>query len=110
MAQLPRDGADDDGLAPKDGNPGDRRHRRRDRDHQEGDRAPLDRMKLLAQAPADVAAAGDAPDMLGSRRHSIRHRLDPGGEALARLATDTSSVGGALNTGEIGTQSRCPSE
>jgi hypothetical protein len=39
MAQVPRDGAADDGLAPKDGNPGDRRHRGEDRDHQEGDRA-----------------------------------------------------------------------
>jgi len=66
-------------------------------------------MKLLAQAPADVAGAGDAPDMLGSRRHSLRHRLDPGGKALARLATNTSSIGGSLNAGEIGTKSRCPS-
>jgi hypothetical protein len=65
------------------------------------------RMKLLAQAPADVAGAGDAPDMLGSRRHSLR--LDPGGEALARLAPNTSSIGGSLDTGEIGTKSRCPS-
>ena len=107
MAQVPRDGAADDGLAPKDRNPGDRRHRGEDRDHQEGDRASLDRMKLLAQAPADVA--DDAPDMLGSRRHSLRHRLDPGGKALARLATNTSSIGGSLNAGEIGTKSRCPS-
>jgi hypothetical protein len=64
-------------------------------------------MKLLAQAPADVAGGSDAPDMLGSRRHSLRHRLDP--EALARLATNTSSIGGSLNTGEIATKSRCPS-
>jgi hypothetical protein len=42
MAQVPRHGADDTGLAPQDGNPGDRRHRGEDRDHQEGDRAPLD--------------------------------------------------------------------
>jgi hypothetical protein len=44
--------------------------------------------------------------MLGSRRHSLRHRLDPGREALARLATNTSGTGGSLNTGEIGTKSR----
>jgi hypothetical protein len=50
----------------------------RNRDHQEGDRAPLDCMKLLAQAPADVADAGDAPDMLGSRRHSVRVFTQPG--------------------------------
>jgi hypothetical protein len=83
------------------------RDRGEDRDHQEGDRAPLDRMKLLAQPPAEVAGTGDAPDMLGSRRHSLRHRLDPGGEAQARLATNTSSIGGSL-TREIGTRSRCP--
>jgi hypothetical protein len=40
--------------------------------------APTDRMKLPAQA-TDVADAGNAPDMLGSRRHRLRHRLDPGG-------------------------------
>lgn len=107
MAQVPRDGAADDRLAPKDGNPGDRRHRREDRDHHE--RAPLGRMKLLAQAPADVAGAGDVPDTLGSRRRSLRHRPDPGSEALARLATNTPSIGGSLNTGEIVTKSRCPS-
>jgi hypothetical protein len=106
MAQVPRDSAADDGLAPKDRNPGDRRHRGEDRDHQKGDRVPLDRMKLLAQAPADVDNAGDAPDMLGSRRHSLRHRLDPGG---GPGATNTSSIGGSLNMGEIGTKSRCPS-
>jgi hypothetical protein len=88
---VPRGGPADDGLAPKGRNPGDRRHRGEDRDHQEGDRAPLDRMKLLAQPPAEVAGAGDAPDMLGSRRHSLCHRL--GGEAQARLATNTSSIG-----------------
>ena len=88
MAQVPRDGAANDGLAPKDRSPGDRRHGGEDRDHQEGDRAPPDRLKLLAQAPGDVADGGDAPDMLGSRRHSLRHRLDPGGKAPARLAQD----------------------
>jgi hypothetical protein len=88
MAPVPRAGAADDGVAPKDGDAGDRRHRGEDGDHQEGDRAPLDRIKLLAQAPADIADAREAPDMLGSRRHSLRHRLDPGRKALARLAQD----------------------
>jgi hypothetical protein len=33
MAQVRRPGADDDGLAPKDGTSGDRRYHGEDRDH-----------------------------------------------------------------------------
>jgi hypothetical protein len=86
VAQVPRTAPPMTGLASTDHNPGDRRHRGEDRDHQEGDRAPLDPRKLLARARAYVAATGDAPDMLASRRHSLHHRVDPGGKALARLA------------------------
>jgi hypothetical protein len=110
VAQVAGTASSMTGLASTDHNPGDRRHRGEDRDHLEGDRAPLDPRKLLAQARAYVAATGDAPDMLASRRHSLHHRVDPGGKALARLVqTNTSSIGGPLNASEIGTKSRCPS-
>jgi hypothetical protein len=72
-----------------------------DRDHQEGDRAPRDRMKLLAQAPADVADARDAPDMLGS---AFAIALTPAARPWRGWRrTNASSIGGSLNTGEMDT-------
>jgi hypothetical protein len=81
MAQLPRDGADDDGLAPKDGNPGDHRHRGEDRHHQEGDRAPLDRNCSRRRQPISPALATHRISSLRAATAFALLGLDPGGEA-----------------------------
>jgi hypothetical protein len=49
----------------------------------------------MAQVPRDGAA---------DDRLAPSPSLDSGGKALARLATNTSSIGGSLNSGEIGTK------
>jgi hypothetical protein len=83
MAQVPRDGTADDGLAPKGRNPGDRR-RGEDRDHQVGDRAPLDRMKLPSRCRRRWRRAG-YPAIALHRR-----------QGPPPLATNTSSIGGSI--------------
>jgi hypothetical protein len=63
---VPRGGAADDGLPPKDRSQETAATVASTATNRKGERAPLDRVKLLALAPADVADPGDAPDMLGS--------------------------------------------
>jgi hypothetical protein len=64
-------------------------------------------MQLLAQAPADVADAGDGPICAVRTAAAFAIALTPAARPWRGWRrTNTSSIGGSLNTGEIGAKSR----